>query len=147
MLLLDNQTCFALYAASRSMTKVYQPLLKKLGLTYPQYLVLLILWEKDGVTVSELGDRLDLDSGTLTPLLKRMESSKFLNRDRSLTDEREVRISLTTLGRALRTQALSIPEKVICASRCSRTELSALTRKLNELRKSLQVAGLESDQK
>ena len=101
-LLLDNQLCFALYSASLAMTKLYKPLLDALGLTYPQYLVMLSLWERDGLTVSELGERLFLDSGTLTPLLKRLEAAGLLVRLRDVQDERRVRITLTGQGRALR---------------------------------------------
>ena len=94
-LLLDNQLCFALYSTSLAMTKLYKPLLEELGLTYPQYLVMLVLWEQDDVAVSELGSRLYLDSGTLTPLLKRMEAAGLLARSRSAEDERRVNIALT----------------------------------------------------
>ena len=93
-LLLDNQLCYALYAAAHRMTKSYRPMLERMGLTYPQYLVLLVLWETDGVTVSEIGRRLRLDSGTLTPVLKRLEAGGFLVRNRRRTDEREVEIAL-----------------------------------------------------
>jgi DNA-binding HxlR family transcriptional regulator len=97
-LLLDNQLCYALYAAAHRMTKSYRPLLERLGLTYPQYLVLLVLWEQDAVTVSEIGKRLRLDSGTLTPVLKRLELAGLLRRTRRLSDEREVEIGLTDQG-------------------------------------------------
>ena len=95
---LDNQVCFALYSASLAMTKLYKPLLDDIGLTYPQYLVMLVLWEQDGITVSELGERLYLDSGTLTPLLKRLEASGHIRRARDAQDERRVRIALTPQG-------------------------------------------------
>ncbi len=108
-LLLDQQLCFALYAASRAVTATYRPLLDDLGLTYPQYLTLLVLWEQDGLTVRELGQRLQLDSGTLTPLLKRMAQSGLVVRERRRSDEREVEIRLTDDGRALRQRAESIP--------------------------------------
>src|SRR5689334_3586565 len=94
-LLLDNQVCFALYSASLAMTKLYKPLLDELGLTYPQYLVMLVLWEGDGLMVSELGQRLSLDSGTLTPLLKRLETSGLITRIRAVEDERRVHVTLT----------------------------------------------------
>src|SRR5438132_4782254 len=93
---LDNQLCFALYSASLAMTKLYKPLLDELGLTYPQYLVMLALWEQDGLAVSGLGERLSLDSGTLTPLLKRLEAAGFISRVRDVEDERRVRVTLTT---------------------------------------------------
>src|SRR3982750_1632739 len=94
LLKLDNQLCFAVYSASLAMTRLYKPLLEKLGLPYPQYLVLLVLWERDGRSVSELGERLSLDSGTLTPLLKRLEANGYLTRMRDAADERRVRITL-----------------------------------------------------
>ena len=99
MLQLDNQLCFALYSTSLAMTKLYKPLLAELGLTYPQYLAMLVLWESDGLMVSELGDRLYLDSGTLTPLLKRLEASGYISRLRDVNDERRVHITLTSTGR------------------------------------------------
>ncbi len=133
-LLLDNQVCFALYSASLAMTKLYKPLLDGIGLTYPQYVVMLALWERDGATVSELGDRLFLDSGTLTPLLKRLESAGLLARLRDAEDERRVRITLTTAGRALRSQAEAIPACVLESSQCSVPQLQALTRELADLR-------------
>ncbi|MGB6101852.1 MAG: MarR family transcriptional regulator, partial [Comamonas sp.] len=97
---LDRQLCFALYSASLAMTRLYKPLLDAIGLTYPQYLAMLVLWERDGLTVSELGERLSLDSGTLTPLLKRMEVAGLLQRERDAQDERCVRVVLTRTGRA-----------------------------------------------
>jgi DNA-binding MarR family transcriptional regulator len=111
---LDHQLCFALYAASRAVTQAYGPLLEPLGLTYPQYLVMLVLWEQDGVSVGTLGDRLLLDSGTLTPLLKRMESMGLLKRTRSSQDERVVIIALTAQGRALRNKAKGVPAELVC---------------------------------
>ncbi|MFY3386029.1 MarR family winged helix-turn-helix transcriptional regulator [Paracidovorax sp. MALMAid1276] len=131
---LDNQVCFALYSASLAMTKLYKPLLEGIGLTYPQYLVMLVLWEQDGVTVSELGERLFLDSGTLTPLLKRLESQGHIARLRDVQDERRVRITLTAEGRALRTQAEAIPPCVLQSSQCSVAELTTLTAELKQLR-------------
>jgi DNA-binding MarR family transcriptional regulator len=109
LLQLDNQVCFALYSASLAMTKLYKPLLEDIGLTYPQYLVMLVLWEGDQLMVSELGERLYLDSGTLTPLLKRLESAGLLTRLRDAQDERRVRIALTDAGRALRSAAEKSP--------------------------------------
>ncbi|MEP7044424.1 MAG: MarR family transcriptional regulator [Dokdonella sp.] len=108
-LLLDQQLCFALYAASRTVTAAYRPLLEPLGLTYPQYVAMLVLWERDGLTVRELGERLLLDSGTLTPLLKRLEHAGLIVRARRQSDEREVEIGLTRSGRALRARAEKIP--------------------------------------
>lgn len=109
---LETQLCFALYRASRAMTRAYQPLLEPLGLTYPQYLVLLALWREDGVSVSALGEQLELDSATLTPLLKRLENQDIVARSRCTEDERVVRIRLTETGRALREKARSIPRAV-----------------------------------
>ncbi|GAB2584193.1 MarR family transcriptional regulator [Dyella jejuensis] len=108
-LLLDEQLCFALYAASRRMTAAYRPLLEALALTYPQYLVMLVLWERDGLTVRELGERLQLDSGTLTPLLKRLEQAGLLGRQRRQSDEREVQITLTEAGHTLHQRAAEVP--------------------------------------
>ena len=137
ILRLDNQVCFALYSASLAMTKLYKPLLDRIGLTYPQYLVMLVLWEQDGVTVSELGERLFLDSGTLTPLLKRLEAQGQIARLRDVQDERRVRITLTAEGRALRDQAEAIPQCVLQSSQCSIAELTALTTELKQLRNRL----------
>ena len=131
---LDNQLCFALYSASLAMTKLYAPLLNALNLTYPQYLVLLVLWEQDGLTVTALGDRLTLNSGTLTPLLKRMEASGLLLRKRSQDDERRVLVSLTPEGKKLKTRAAAIPSCVTEATDCSLSALLALTAQLKALR-------------
>lgn len=143
---LDQQLCFALYASSLAMTKLYKPLLEPLGLTYPQYLVMLVLWEADGISVSTLGQRLSLDSGTLTPLLKRLEAAVLISRRRAQDDERRVDIFLTDAGRALKTQALDIPPRLACASACSLDELVSLTRRLHELRKQLSSADLSPTQ-
>jgi len=137
MLQLDNQLCFALYSASLAMTKVYKPLLDELGLTYPQYLAMLVLWERDGLMVSELGDKLYLDSGTLTPLLKRLETAGYISRIRAAEDERRVYITLTSLGRKLKTRAAKIPGCILSASQCSVPELMALTSQVQALRKKL----------
>ena len=133
-LLLDNQLCFALYSASLAMTKLYKPLLDELGLTYPQYLAMLVLWEQDGVMVSELGQRLSLDSGTLTPLLKRLESAGLIARIRAVEDERRVHITLTAAGRKLRTRARKIPGCILDAAQCSIPELVQLTHQIQDLR-------------
>ncbi|BBX84115.1 putative transcriptional regulator, MarR family protein [Mycolicibacterium aubagnense] len=111
-LTLDRQLCFALYSASRAMTAAYRPILSELNLTYPQYLVLLVLWEEDRVTVGRLGERLQLDSGTLSPLLKRLEANGFIRRERSQQDERQVEVTLTSAGRKLEAKAQCIPEKL-----------------------------------
>jgi DNA-binding MarR family transcriptional regulator len=139
-LALDHQLCFALYAASLAMTKLYKPLLEPLGLTYPQYLVMLVLWEGDGLTVSAVGERLGLDSGTLTPLLKRLEAAGLVQRLRDAADERRVLLQLTAPGRALKTQATALPPQVAQASGCTLGELSALRAQLHALRQQLNEA-------
>lgn len=110
---LERQICFPIYAASRIVTKLYQPLLDEMGITYPQYLVFLVLWERENCTVSEISNLLLLDSGTLTPLLKRMEINGWLTRKRSNEDERVVQIQLTEKGNALKLKAVSVPECLI----------------------------------
>ncbi len=137
---LDQQLCFALYSASLAMTKVYKPLLEPLGLTYPQYLALLLLWERDAQTVGELGERLFLDSGTLTPLLKRMEAAGWLTRERAADDERRVIVSLTPAGRELRRAARGVPRRLVQATGCGADELVDLTTRLQRLRGRLQGA-------
>lgn len=134
---LDQQLCFALYSGSLVMTKLYKPVLGALGLTYPQYLVLLVLWETDALGVGELGERLYLDSGTLTPLLKRMEAAGLVARARAVGDERRVIITLTAVGRALRRKAEGVPVQVACATGCKLAELSDLTARLHALRANL----------
>ena len=129
---LDRQLCFALYSTSLAMTKLYKPLLAPLGLTYPQYLALLVLWETDSIGVNELGERLFLDSGTLTPLLKRMQAAGWLERDQA--DERRVIVTLTPAGRALRRRAAQVPLALAQATGCGLDELVALTARLQALR-------------
>ena len=136
--MLDNQLCFALYSASLAMTKLYKPLLDVLNLTYPQYLVLLVLWEADGLSVSALGERLHLDSGTLTPLLKRMETAGWLVRQRSTEDERRVHVCLTPLGQQLQAQAAHIPACVASHSGVPLSELMGLNRQIRQLRGAIQ---------
>lgn len=137
LLKLDNQLCFAIYACAKEVTRMYRPFLEHLGLTYTQYLALLALWEKEDITLKELGERLYLDSGTLTPLLKKLEAAGLLCRLRSKDDERNLRIRLTEKGRELKYAACDIPEKVFCASHLSieeavllRDQLKALLTKL-----------------
>ncbi len=113
-LLLDNQICFLLYGASRAVTQLYQPLLEPLGLTYPQYLVLLVLWENDGASVRTLCERLYLDSGTLTPLITRLEAAGLVRRVRSSDDARVVDVHLTTAGKRLKRAARAVPEALVC---------------------------------
>ena len=136
-LLLNNQLCFALYSTSLAMTKLYKPLLAQLGLTYPQYVVMLVLWEGDGLMVSELGERLFLDSGTLTPLLKRLEASGLIVRSRDADDERRVRVRLTAAGKKLKVQAATIPDCILRASQCSLPEIISLTDQVKTLRERL----------
>lgn len=136
-LLLDHQLCFALYSASLAMTKLYKPLLDELGLTYPQYLVMLVLWEGDGLMVSELGQRLSLDSGTLTPLLKRLEATGLVSRMRAVEDERRVHVHLTAAGRKLKAKAAKVPGCVLAATGCSIPELLQLTQEVRALRERL----------
>jgi DNA-binding MarR family transcriptional regulator len=138
-LLLGNQICFAVYSTAHAFNRVYKPLLDRLGLTYPQYLVMMVLWERDGVPVKDIGEKLFLDSGTLTPLLKRMEAANLIKRTRSTQDERQVLIALTPHGHALREQARAVPQAILASSACSvgelfemKNELLALRDKLNE---------------
>ena len=139
--LLDNQLCFALYSTGLAMNKVYRKLLRRLDLTYPQYLVMLVLWERDGVTVSDIGARLFLDSATLTPLLKRLEAAGLLARSRSAADERQVLVTLTETGRAMAQDARAIQEQVLCATACSPDELGTIKRQLEGLRAKLGERG------
>ena len=136
-LLLDQQLCFALYSANLALHKQYRKLLAPLEITYPQYLVMMVLWERDDVTVSEIGERLFLDSATLTPLLKRLETAGLLDRARSREDERQVVVTLTPQGEGLRAKALGIPESVRCASACDVEKLHALKGELEMLRDNL----------
>jgi DNA-binding MarR family transcriptional regulator len=134
---LDRQLCFALYASSLAMTKLYKPLLAPLGLTYPQYLVMLALWQDGISSVGALGERLGLDSGTLTPLLKRLAQAGLIARMRDAADERRVLIALTPAGEALRQRARDIPVTLACATACDLAELQALTDRLHQLRRQL----------
>ena len=140
MLKLDGQLCFAVYAAAQAFNATYRPLLEPLGLTYPQYLAMLVLWEGDDVTVSGIGERLGLDSGTLTPLLKRLESAGFVTKIRDAADERQVRIALTAAGRQLRQKAKAIPAQLLCASGLSRPGVKALQAELKRLAGNLRAA-------
>jgi MarR family transcriptional regulator, organic hydroperoxide resistance regulator len=132
-LALDQQLCFPLYAASRAMTAVYRPKLEAMGLTYPQYLVMLVLWERDGRSVGEFCAALALDSGTLSPLLKRLEAAGFVARSRSAADERRVEIRLTPTGRDLRAAACGIPEEMADVTGLSPDELGTLRGLLQRL--------------
>lgn len=137
LLTLDKQFCFSLYSASLAMTKTYKPLLEKIGLTYPQYLVMLVLWQQDDVLVKDIGELLFLDSGTLTPLLKRMEASELVQRTRDAQDERQVRITLTSKGRELKQAAQNIPADVMCASGQDAKVLMQLRAQLAQIRDDL----------
>ena len=136
-LTLDNQLCFSLYSANLAMARLYRDLLAELELTYPQYLVMLVLWERDGVRVSDIGERLFLDSATLTPLLKRLEKSGLLTRARSMDDERSVTVSLTEAGRALRAHAEQVPARVGRATCLTGQQMEVLKGSLAELRERL----------
>lgn len=137
---LDRQVCFALYSASRAATAVYRPLLDELGLTYPQYLVMLVLWENEPRGVRELGDELGLDSGTLSPLLKRLEALGFVERRRSGEDERRVAVQLTDTGQALSSKASRIPQRLADAAGLSPRELEQLRETLGKLTAALHGA-------
>jgi MarR family transcriptional regulator, organic hydroperoxide resistance regulator len=135
--LLDDQLCFALYAASRAVTQRYRPLLDELGITFPQYLVLLVLWEHGSATVKELGENLQLDSGTLSPLLKRLEAAGYVERQRRTEDERSVEISLTDSGRELKERAAAIPQLIVDSYELDADGFSALRTTLRELAESV----------
>ena len=136
-LTLDEQLCFALYSTSLAMTKAYKPLLDKLGLTYPQYLAMLVLWEADDVTVKDMAARLNLDSATVTPLLKRLETQGLLERVRGTEDERLVCIRLTQAGSALKRQARELPGEILCATQQTPEFLVRLRNDLTRLRTTL----------
>lgn len=137
---LDQQLCFAVYSTAHAFTRFYRPLLKALGLTYPQYLVLMALWETDGQTVNAIGARLWLDSGTLTPLLKRLETMGLVTRRRDANDERQVIVSLTLRGQALEVEAAAFPAQILAASSCSAEELHQMRKLLFGLRDQLDKA-------
>ncbi|WP_442919378.1 MarR family winged helix-turn-helix transcriptional regulator [Methylobacterium sp. SyP6R] len=134
---LSNQICFAVYSAAHAFNRIYKPLLDRIGLTYPQYLVLLLLWEQDGQTMKTLGQRLYLDSGTLTPLLKRLEAAGLVTRTRDAEDERLMRIGLTEAGASLRDKAMPFPDEIVCASGRPAERLVALRDEILALRDSL----------
>ncbi|WP_342315818.1 MarR family transcriptional regulator [Lysobacter sp. FW306-1B-D06B] len=137
LLHLDEQLCFALYSTGLALNKVYRKLLSPLGLTYPQYLVMLVLWERDGLSVSEIGEKLFLDSATLTPLLKRLEASGLVTRTRASRDERQVIVELSEEGRALKAKARAVPSELLCASECTQDEIVAMKHQLESLREAL----------
>jgi len=134
---LEDQLCFALYSTTLAMNKLYRSVLKELDLTYPQYLVLLVLWERDQRSVTAIGDELFLDSATLTPLLKRMEKAGLLSRVRDVSDERSVIITLTAAGRDMRLRAEQVVLKVFCATGLSPEQVGGIRAQLNNLRGTL----------
>jgi len=136
---LENQLCFAVYSAAHAFAQAYKQWLEPMGLTYPQYLVMLLLWEKDGRSVNELGQPLMLDSGTLTPLLKRMEKAGFVTRARDVHDERVTRIFLTDDGKALRAKAETIPPALLCATNLSIDDASATRDQMKDLSRRLRA--------
>ena len=137
---LGNQICFALYSTTHALTRAYRPILDALDLTYLQYIVMMVLWEQDGLTVKEIGQRLHLDSGTLTPLLKRLEAADLLHRQRASSDERQVNINLTDKGKALYEKAHGVPAQVLCATGQTVDQLMELKRDLVALRDHLEGA-------
>ncbi len=140
---LNSLLCFTVYSAGHAFNKVYKPLLDELGLTYPQYLVMVALWAGDDQSVGELGEKLFLESSTLTPLLKRLEAEGLVSRRRDTADERVVRITLTDQGRALKSKATRIPACILKATGMTITELRALGEQMAMLRRNLRQAGLE----
>jgi len=130
---LDNQLCFRLYAASKAIIKLYKPMLDELDLTYPQYLVLLVLWQDKNISIRQLGERLTLDSGTLSPLLKRLETKGYVNRIRNINDERSVLISLTQAGELLKEKAVEIPGTLLCHAKENGIAVRNLNRNLDNL--------------
>src|SRR5882757_3477874 len=131
---LTSQLCFAVYSTAHAFNRIYKPLLDRIGLTYPQYIVMLVLWERDGLAVKAIGERLFLDSGTLTPLLKRLEAAHLIKRTRSTEDERQVLIALTPQGQALQNKAREVPHAILAASACTVAELSAMKDEIVALR-------------
>ncbi|MFH3692418.1 MarR family transcriptional regulator [Acinetobacter baumannii] len=131
---LENQLCFLIYSTNLALNQLYRKLLTPLGITYPQYLVMLVLWEKDEITVSEIGSKLFLESSTLTPILKKLEALQLLNRTRSKEDERQVIITLSEKGKKLKEQAVNIPKHILEASSCDTATLLGLKDQLTQLR-------------
>lgn len=134
---LEEQLCFSLYRASMEINRTYKPLLDALGMTYPQYLVLNALWETDGLSISAIGSRLSLESSTITPLVKRLEQAGFVERQRSSQDERQVHVSLTKAGRAIRARTRCLAETLAQKSGMTSKELGALNRQVERLRSAL----------
>ncbi|MER5430742.1 MarR family transcriptional regulator [Streptomyces sp. NPDC002588] len=144
-LLLDRQICFSLHAASRAFNGVYRVILKELGLTYPQYLVMLVLWEHGELPVKKLGEHLRLDSGTLSPLLKRLEGAGLVRRERSARDERSVEVRLTDEGAELRERALQVPRRIVSATGFDLAEIGELRDRLDQLTGALDAAALQEE--
>ncbi|MEZ2132549.1 MULTISPECIES: MarR family winged helix-turn-helix transcriptional regulator [unclassified Sinorhizobium] len=137
---LERQLCFAVYSTAHAFTRAYKPILERVGLTYPQYLVMLVLWERNELPVKTIGEQLDLDSGTLSPLLKRLEQNGLIKRSRDARDERQVIVSLTPKGRAMKDETDTIMAAIGQAAGCSLEEVAALRDKLKELRSNLTSA-------
>jgi MarR family transcriptional regulator, organic hydroperoxide resistance regulator len=131
---LDNALCFAIYSANHAITRAYKPLLDPFGLTYPQYLVMIVLWDKDGQTVGNIGDRLFLESSTLTPLLKRLEGAGYVRRERDPRDERQVRISLTGKGKALQDELKDLPPRMLKSFGCGLEDMAKLQAEIAAIR-------------
>ncbi|POX44315.1 MarR family transcriptional regulator [Streptomyces sp. Ru71] len=142
---LDRQICFSLHAASRAFNGVYRVILKDLGLTYPQYLAMLVLWERGELPVKKLGEHLRLDSGTLSPLLKRLEAAGYVRRERSAEDERSVRVRLTEEGTALRARALQVPRRIVASTGFELDEIRELRERLDRLTTALDEAAREPE--
>ncbi|GAA3031949.1 MarR family transcriptional regulator [Kitasatospora albolonga] len=141
---LDSQICFSLHAASRAFNGVYRVILKDLGITYPQYLVMLVLWEQGALPVKRIGEHLRLDSGTLSPLLKRLEAAGLIRRERSPEDERSVVVSLTEAGAELRAEAAGVPRRILAATGLPVSELATLHAQLARVTAALDAAGAEA---
>ena len=134
---LDNQLCFSLYSTSLAMSKMYKPLLETLGLTYPQYLIMLVLWEEDGITATELGQRLGQDKGALSPVIKRLQAQGLIDRRRDPEDERRIHLQLTTAGRSMQKKAREIPAQVLCATGLNREAVRQLKAQIEAVRRAL----------
>ncbi|SHF21110.1 transcriptional regulator [Microbulbifer donghaiensis] len=134
---LDNQLCFSLYSTSLAMSKMYKPLLEKLGLTYPQYLMMLVLWEEDGITATELGQRLGQDKGALSPVIKRLEAQGLIDRRRDPTDERRIHLQLTAAGKAMQHESQAIPPQVLRATGLDRKSVRQLKAQIEAVRRAL----------
>ncbi|CAM4208246.1 MarR family transcriptional regulator [Paenibacillus phoenicis] len=146
MLKLENQLCFAFYTCSREIMKLYRPLLSELGLTYTQYITLLALWERDGITVKELGSMLYLDSGTLTPLLKKLEHMNLVTRTRDKSDERNVIIALTDEGKALKDKACTVPMRLFEGTHAEVEDVISMHRHINEFLRKIGGGSVQPEQ-